>query len=256
MNTHPALSTGAAVAFLAAGFYFTLGSGIPDPQEPPVAGTKPPSTQSSVDVQPETASEWADAGRDPSFVRSDRSEIQEVNAKTDRLNGELKRLRRELAFLRERLEALSAENRSGDDSVESAGPSAPDQSPADPLQLDPEKLASQELERMTTMDRFFQEEATDEQWSRDVTRMVTEVFQDMDASHTALSRVQCRSTLCLVEVEHSDAEAAEEFALYFPIDVGEALPQASYYTENFDDGSSRVTMYFARDGYEIPQLEP
>jgi len=255
-KTHPGLLMVAIVVVPTVGLYFMYSNVVSDPQGLSVAVKKLRSTEPSVHVRPETDYDLAVADQELSFFRAKLTEIQKVDAKTNQLNGELNKLRRELALLQERVEALSIENDSEDALSKQAHPFDANQSPEDPLQLDAEQMANEELERMMIMDRMFQAEPTDEQWSYNVTQMVTDVFRDIDAMHTTLSRVQCRSTLCLVEVEHSDAEAAEEFDLYFPINVGEALPQANYYTENFDDGSSRVTMYFAREGYDLPQVGP
>ncbi len=185
-------------------------------------------------------------------LRSEFAEIKRAATKAEDLQGELKKLSQEVASLRTLVEKRRGKTVA--DRVASSTPYPFDDnaSAVDPMATDAQQQ-NEEIDRKLAIDNAFWAEPIDALWSDEVTQTVTEVFEDLDLSQTELSQMQCHSSLCLIEVEHADATVADEFSLRFPMEVGDILPQASYHSENLEEGGVRITMYFARDGYDLPK---
>lgn len=216
------------------------------------------STVKVSDIGQITLSEGGGSANDLAIVLKEfsalKSELATLNPTIQHLNLEVGDLKIKLAALSNQLHGKNDDttygttNEYGDQS--SAGPDID----ADMSAINEEQQKKDD-ERIDVINNAFQTQDTDEQWSSGVTDSITAVFSDKGFTNTALSQVQCRSTLCIVEVEHSDSSAAEEFTMHFQEQLGNQLPQTSYASSQNDDGSVTVTMYMARDGYEFPQVE-
>jgi hypothetical protein len=184
-----------------------------------------------------------------------RSELATLNPTIQRLNLEVGVLKVKLAALSNQLsDGENSDSTSSDTSDHGDQASFKPETAADMIALNKEELKKDD-EHIDVIKNAFQTQDTDEQWSADVTESIAAVFADKSFSNTALSQVQCRSTLCVVEVEHGDSSAADEFDLEFQIQIGSKLPRTNYTSSQNDDGSVTVTMYMAREGYEFPQVE-
>lgn len=129
------------------------------------------------------------------------------------------------------------------------------ESPREELDIaTPMSSARVDEERLATVDAAFQHEAIDPGWSLDASQTISNALEMAAATQTELRQVDCRTTLCFVEVEHVDAQAADDFALQFPMAVADALPQATYEYEETGDGGVTVRIYLARNGHGLPQL--
>lgn len=117
-----------------------------------------------------------------------------------------------------------------------------------------QRQAYEDRKQMEVIDSVFMSENIDYQWSAQTSDLIAQNLENSEQIKTDLESLECRATLCRVEVNHHDASIAEEFELQFPLQVGEALPQINYLYEPQDDGSVSVVMYLARDGYDLPQV--
>jgi hypothetical protein len=65
--------------------------------------------------------------------------------------------------------------------------------------------------------------------------------------------VECRATLCRVEVTHKDRQARVVFEQQFILAVAELLPQVMMQTVESENGTSSTILYLVRDGYDLPR---
>lgn len=104
-------------------------------------------------------------------------------------------------------------------------------------------------EMINGLDEDFHAQSTDEHWSLNSSNQIYAYFDQMSQEESnfgsELRSVECRSSLCKVEVLHDSAVAADEFFLRFPGSVGGALPSISYQFENMPDGKINVLMFLA-----------
>ncbi len=249
MTLRPYFVVGASIGMLAVGF--ALGNLDSTPTVSLVENLSSNSHQVDNAV---VSHSFATDEQKMAVLQSEFAEIKRAAAKAEDLQGELKKLSQEVASLR-----TLVEKRRGKTVADRVASTTPYPFDDNASMRDPEALDAQqqnkEINRKLAIDNAFWAEPVDALWSNEVTQTVTEVFEDLDTSQTELSQMQCHSSLCLIEVEHADATAADEFSLRFPVEVGEMLPQASYHSENLEDGGVRITMYFARDGYDLPTGE-
>lgn len=120
--------------------------------------------------------------------------------------------------------------------------------PSTPLQ-DQESGDLEQQNNLNALNNQFLAQSTDEQWSAQSTDQIYGYFnqsnQQPTGSHAELRSVECRSSLCRVEVVHDDATSADDFYLKFPQEVGEYLPSITYKVENLPDGKIDVLMFLA-----------
>lgn len=184
-----------------------------------------------------------------------KSELATLSPTIQNLNLEVETLKVQLAALSNQLG-----DGKNEDSTYSVTDELGDQANAGPVSAEEmtahnEEEQKKQDEHIDVIKNAFQTQETDEQWSADVTESITAVFADKSFSDTALAQVQCRSTLCIVEVDHPNSSAVDEFDMEFQMQMGGQLPQTNYTSKQNDDGSVTVTMYMAREGYEFPQVE-
>jgi hypothetical protein len=117
-----------------------------------------------------------------------------------------------------------------------------------------EEQKEEHRKHMEVINGVFLSEPVDYQWSTKTTDLITQSLGNGEQIRINLSNAECHTTLCRVEINYDDAEAAREFQLQFPMQVGGALPQISYLYEPQDDGSTNVVMYLARKGYDLPRV--
>ena len=124
-------------------------------------------------------------------------------------------------------------------------------------QINPNEMAKKQEEQSANdlehINNAFIAEASDPQWAPETTALVTSFFETEAGAKIDLADIECRKTLCKVEINNPNtADANDNLMLSFPIHVAKALSQASVFNEQNDDGTTRVIMYLARNGYELP----
>jgi hypothetical protein len=200
-----------------------------------------------------------EGGRSVNDVETVLREFSVLRSELATLNPTIQRLSLEVGELKVKLAALSNQSSDGENSdttfIEiSDQANFKPETAADMIARNEEEEKKND-EHIGVIKNAFQTQNTDEQWSADVTDTITAVFANKSFLDAELSQVQCRSTLCIVEVEHRDSSAVDEFDMEFQMQIGGQLPQTNYTSTQNDDGSVTVTMYMAREGYEFPQVE-
>ena len=146
-----------------------------------------------------------------------------------------------------RLESASAEkeaeNRPAAPPEEEVAPHTerhePDRDPA-------ERVASE----MAIFDTLLRSEPRDASWASTFTSSATSALAQFPG--TRLENVECRSSLCKLEVTHDD-EAVEG---KFPLDIPSLVPDVAswWYTQHESVGPQKTIMYFVRNGHDMPDL--
>jgi len=110
--------------------------------------------------------------------------------------------------------------------------------------------------RLEAIEATLRGEAIDATWAAQATDAIEQALEDKALEGSVLDALECRSTLCRVEVTHPNPIARADFMLRFPMKVGQVLPSMTVRPIEGDDGSSTSSIYLAREGHELPPLEP
>lgn len=90
-------------------------------------------------------------------------------------------------------------------------------------------------------------------WREHAHGKVESMFDDESFSDSSIVSVDCRSTLCELDLSHENESAAENFMEEFPAHM--AWNNESFIeTKKQSDGSIRTKIYFSRDGQALPSL--
>lgn len=119
-----------------------------------------------------------------------------------------------------------------------------------------EENAKLQETRLEAIEATLRGEAIDATWAAQATDAVEQAFEDKALEGSVLDALECRSTLCRVEVTHPNPTARADFMLRFPMMVGPVLPSTTTQLIEADDGSSTTWIYLARQGHELSPLEP
>lgn len=210
----------------------------------------PPPRETAPAVTVASRSHATPSGGGQPVERSPRHGTEMDGATVTKLAEELSRLRTEVARLREQVQYQSATAAtaavSGDE--DSSGKEPPR------TEEDMERLTQvreyEDLQRQTTTDAQFQAEQVDRQWASTTTNLLTQVLENEDLAGTEAVDMDCRMTTCRLTLHHADEAAASQFELVFPMQVADALPQATSFRHPQADGRIDTVLYLNRKGYE------
>lgn len=170
-------------------------------------------------------------------------------------------LRRELAAVRADLEMVknALEARGNAPASETAAP-APEE---DEDLANPEaQLAAEIAEEQQQIQAYAQmieasleAETVDSAWSVSTADRIRDVFTGDALAGASLQDIDCRATLCRVEVQHRDEAKLREFQRLFPFKVSQVLPNLMMHRIENADGSITTYLYLARQGYRLPPAE-
>lgn len=197
----------------------------------------------------------ADLRNEFALFKAELASLKKVTVGLSEIQEEFSRLKEETAALRARMgrDSDANENHNSLNNTNNDSLASSQRTEEGPIAAGQEQ-AYKDYERMQIISNVFLAEPTDRQWSAETNNLVEQFFEDVEPLKVDLSYVECRSTLCRVEVNYNDAAAADEFALRFPMHVGKALPNVTYHYEQHDDGHTSVVMHLAREGYELPDV--
>lgn len=236
----------------------TLGGGLAATLDLSATSPEPPAPRATAAAATGTDDHEDGHARDHAALRQEIASLRaELRAGKDEDRGastsedELSALKQELAALREQVAMIAGAN---GNPAAVAGDGDDDFAPMteEEMALAEEDDAYDEEDRRRGLDAFLGAQSIDTTWSQDAALAVTEASDSEELAGSIVDGVECRSSLCRVEVSHADAEAAGQFELLFPMQVADALPQIRYFTEQLGDGRSITVMYLAREGYELP----
>ena len=118
-----------------------------------------------------------------------------------------------------------------------------------------EKEHNRSLARMEASETTLQQEPVDNNWSMHTAETIQESLESTEFTGTAVQDVECRSTLCRLEIIHNDLENQEIFHRHFSLKVGQILPKMVVHSEQQDNGEISSMIYMARSGHGLPVSE-
>lgn len=156
-------------------------------------------------------------------------------AEVDGLKLEVAELRREVMRLRAEITA-AAPWPDGDGNP----PDVPD-----PKQAERDAAAAH-AERMQRMHEDQRRQRVDRRWAQAVGSHLRDVMAGEAMMGSSLAAVDCRSTLCRIEIVHNDEESFDAFQSQFPIMVADELPAMTMDHRAQGDGSMVTVLYASR----------
>lgn len=109
--------------------------------------------------------------------------------------------------------------------------------------------------RMEAGEAALRSESTDVIWSTQAAEALLAAFQNEELSGTAVRDLECRATLCRVELAHRNPERQLAFEQQFRFKIGTILPRMTMHSEEQQDGTISATIYLAREGHDLPRPE-
>lgn len=163
---------------------------------------------------------------------------------------EIQRLTDELVALRKQLSRLSQEQVVMRQHVDSLPESMDAESEADPVGAQAEEQAETKMwQQQAVLEDNLRNEELDEQWAQETLVKIEEGFHHEELAGVNLIDAACASTLCQVDLAiDSDIpvdEGMQRLSIHRPWDGPTFFSMSA-------DGIARL--YFARDGYDLPQI--
>jgi hypothetical protein len=118
-----------------------------------------------------------------------------------------------------------------------------------------EETAKLQETRLEAIETSLRRESIDATWAAQAAHAIDQAMGDKTLEGSVLHDLECRSTLCRIEVTNKDPQARSAFELRFFMAVAQLLPRATLRTVENQDGSSSTVLYLARDGHDFPQPE-
>lgn len=175
-----------------------------------------------------------------------------------RLVSELTRLSRVIARLEGEVDSLRADmaaNSPDAESVDAFEVARSEEGNRDTPQslLDRAEQTEEDAKRISAeLENGFAVETKDPEWSESTANKIALALTRQEIAGAEVFEAECRSTLCRVEVEHTDVHKLHEFQLWFPHLVSGELPKVTMKTEDLADGRKSTIIYMARKGHELP----
>ncbi len=167
------------------------------------------------------------------------------------LRRELTALREEVALLRAQVLAQTAAG-SEIEQPEDAGIGSGKETSAQALEQASQEAAQRHSERLETIESALLGESVDPSWSLEASRGIEQVFARGMYRQARLLGVECRATLCRVDVLHQGPEEIQQFAASFPAEVAGYANRMTMRQMLNEDGTVTTVLYLGRDGYPFP----
>ena len=185
--------------------------------------------------------------------------IQRVieNVDNSELNQSIADIRRDISLLSEKIARYEAkENATNTQETEYNRPGIPDsgymqtkEQIREEINLNKEKIA----EYFKNFSDNVAYQNPDPAWANDAEKTIYEaVDDDPMLKGSKIISVDCRSTLCRVEVYHDTEEASEKFNLEFLYKVSSKMPKGSIVRKKLADGRYKSTVFLIKSGHSVP----
>lgn len=112
----------------------------------------------------------------------------------------------------------------------------------------------QHQKRMDAIEQNFLQQKTDMGWANAASTLIQQVLDtpgkanESEFADTAIRSIECRSTLCKIEVTHSNMSSMRRFIDDFPSSLGNELPRMAFQQHQNPDGSIDMYVYIAKKG--------
>lgn len=118
--------------------------------------------------------------------------------------------------------------------------------------VEQESIQSEQL--MEVMETSLAEEQVDVAWSSSALDQIQRAFNSNELNGVGIIDLDCRKTLCRIEMDIDDPFLAAEYQLWLSLKIGDILPQASMMVNQDEEGHSNATLFLAREGYNLPTI--
>lgn len=194
---------------------------------------------------------------DDSAKQDNPEDMEALRTETERLKGsrnDVERLSAELSSLRSTLAKVSQDQASMAQSIDQASSrEAPGE--AATLELTPEeeleRADAQTQAQFELIDGTLLAEESDSDWASSANLALHEAFQSEDMKGVALVGVECRTTICRLELS-LDNSAYPEDSFYHLVHV---TPWQGQKLFRINEENGEAVVYLAREGHSLPQLE-
>ncbi|WP_437679082.1 hypothetical protein [Sorangium sp. So ce131] len=109
--------------------------------------------------------------------------------------------------------------------------------------------AEQDAEAAATLDAAVRSEGVDRDWSSAMESRIGKFFNTDKATGSSARRVDCRSTLCRVEIAHESIGAREHFVERMPYMIS---PRSMIFAYIEDEDDREIVVYITREGHPLP----
>lgn len=108
---------------------------------------------------------------------------------------------------------------------------------------------------MAHIQRTFDAEPRDPRWAAEATAEIRDAVSAPELSGSRVTDIDCRTTLCRLEVEHPSETVRETFAVELPTRV-RSLPRTTtrFLPSERPGAPSLAIMYLVRQGERMPAL--
>jgi hypothetical protein len=111
-------------------------------------------------------------------------------------------------------------------------------------------------DQVAYIDSVFGAQSYEGGWARDAARRLEDALTSIGGGASALSSVECRSSLCKAQIVHNDEAQFQRFLeqAFRAVSYWDG-PRLSLRDEPGADGRVTSTMFFAKEGSEMPYLD-
>lgn len=180
------------------------------------------------------------------------------------ITEELGRLRAEIKTLQERFEALPKRVTNApmlqapsepEPQEEAEKPTLPRTTIADSALAQRDRQA-----KLDAIEQAFQHQPLATKWGSAANAAIEQAFETLNQTTggaefagSEMTSVDCRETLCRLEITHADMDSVRRFIEDFPRSVGPGLPRMTLEPSQNPDGSIDTVVYLAKEGSRFPQ---
>ena len=173
----------------------------------------------------------------------------------DQLGNEVKKLRSKIERLERQVQILSEKQPiaelDGNDAIEVADAVEEEFSAINELENEDTSFES----RISLLDQTVLQEPLDAKWSQMATDKIYAAFDGEPFAGIDLLDVDCRTSICRVQVATTDPKVQTEFQSSLAMQLGEVLPRMTTQQTQADDGTMNTLIFFAREGYRLPETD-
>jgi hypothetical protein len=167
------------------------------------------------------------------------------------LRREIAALRAEVALLRGQVLAQAVAPPEAEH-PEDAGIDSGEGASGQALEQASREAEQRHAERLEAIQSALLGESVDPAWSLEATGGIEQVFTRGLFREARLLGVECRASLCRVEVLHQDPAELPQFTASFPAEVAAYANRMTMRQTLNEDGSVVTVLYLGREGYPFP----
>ena len=112
------------------------------------------------------------------------------------------------------------------------------------------------VDRNDVIDAVFQSESSDPSWSSEAELSIGSVARSLNSPGVDLLSLDCRTSLCRLEVLYREQTGQIEFEAALPQELHELASGMTIESSTTDDGQLLSVIYLVRAGFDLPSFDP